>query len=377
MFLRAIIARITLLPAFTRPCPGKARGLNRDMSTRKNNNMQRRSLSTLVLIVIVTLMAGCKPITAPPVLSAANPNVIDSHLHYFDFTQQTDGFGALVQAMDAAHIGRAVVFGMPIVKMWPESEPIRPAYYLDTDAPAYYYSATDLLMANQLLQQPPEVQARFFPFLGGINPLDQNAADYLEMVIASYPPGFWRGIGEIMSRHDDLTAFTYGEPPRADHPALMKVYQLAARHHLPVLIHHNISSASQRDPIYLPELERAVAANPDTTFIWAHVGISRRVDVPTLLTELRRLLATYPNLNVDISWVVYPDYINRDDASLQAWAEVIEEFPDRFLIGSDKVGRWKGYTDMIRQYDTLLNRLSPETAAAIAGGNLLKLLGQP
>lgn len=63
-----------------------------------------------------------------------------------------------------------------------------------------------------------------------------------------------------MLRHDDLTAFTYGEPPRADHPALMKVYELAAKYELPVLIHHNISSANIGEPIYLAEMERALEA---------------------------------------------------------------------------------------------------------------------
>ena len=341
-----------------------------------------------VLLIALTLLVtvGCAPValspvvTAPGTLATPEPDtewpILDSHLHFYDFTQQTDGFPALVDAMDAAGVDQAVVFGMPIVKMWPESEPIRPAYYLDTDAPAYYFSATDLLLANQLLQQPEAIRDRFYPFLGGINPLDQNAADYLEMVIASYPPGFWRGIGELMSRHDDLTAFTYGEPPRADHPALMRVYELAARHNLPVLIHHNITSVNRQDPIYLPELEHAVAANPATTFIWAHIGISRRLTVPTLAEELSRLLATYPNLYVDISWLVYPDYIAADDAALDKWAGVIEEFPNRVLVGSDKVGHWHDYTATIRQYDRLLNHLSPETAAQVAGGNLLRLLGE-
>ena len=342
--------------------------------------MKRQWLVYFLLILIMGTVVACVPVRTLPVPSPAPENsagvVVDSHLHYYDFTQQSDGFPALVAALDDSGIDRAIIFGMPIVKMWSESDPIRPAYYLDTDAPAYYFSATDLLLANELLRQPAAIRSRFYPFLGGINPLDQNAADYLEMVITSYPPGFWRGIGELMSRHDELTAFTYGEPPRADHPALMRVYELAARYDLPVLIHHNITSANQQAPIYLAELERALAANPATTIIWAHVGISRRLAAPTLTAELSRLLATYPNLNIDISWVVYPDYIAVDDAALDEWAGVIEEFPSRVLIGSDKVGHWQGYTDVIRQYDKLLSRLSPETAAMVAGGNALRLLGE-
>ena len=300
--------------------------------------------------------------------------VVDNHLHYFDFTQKSDGFPALVKAMDEAGVDKAVIFGMPIVKMWPEHEPIRPAYYLDSDARAYYFSATDLLLANELLMQPSEIRGRFFPFLGGINPLDQNAAEYLELVLKSYPQGFWKGIGEVMSRHDDLTAFTYGEPPRADHPALMKVYRFAAEKKLPVLIHHNISSAVKQAPIYLKELENALRENPQTRIIWAHAGISRRVVVPTLVDELRRMLTSYPNLSVDISWVVYPDYIGKDSQSLKTWAALLEEFPDRFLIGSDKVAHWGGYREEIRKYDPLLEMLKPETARKITRENILRIV---
>jgi len=299
---------------------------------------------------------------------------IDSHLHYLDFTQKTDGFSALTEKMDAAGVVGAVVFGMPIVKMWSESDPMRPEYYLDTDSPGYYYSATDFILAEELRKQSASVQGRFYPFISGINPLDLNAVDYIETLLRLYP-GFWRGIGELMSRHDDLTAFTYGEAPRADHPALMRVYELAGKKGLPVLIHHNLSSAAKREPIYLKELERAVSANPATSFIWAHVGISRRVDVPTLRDETARMLAAYPNLNVDISWVVFGDYIAKDEGSLSAWARLIEDFPDRFLIGTDKVGHWAGYQAEMTKYNLLLARLSESTAGMICEGNALRLLG--
>jgi hypothetical protein len=68
-------------------------------------------------------------------------------------------------------------------------------------------------------------------------------------------PGQIYGIGELMSRHDDLTALTYGEPPRADHPALLAIFDLAAEYNLPVLIHHNISGSNIDNPLYLSEMQ--------------------------------------------------------------------------------------------------------------------------
>jgi hypothetical protein len=39
-------------------------------------------------------------------------SAIDSHLHFLDFTQRSDGFAALVGKMDAAGVEAAVVFGI-------------------------------------------------------------------------------------------------------------------------------------------------------------------------------------------------------------------------------------------------------------------------
>ncbi len=322
-------------------------------------------------IALVFLLLSVAPFPLPAG-GHTRPPIVDNHLHYVNFVQETDGFERLITAMDKAGVEKAVIFGMPMVKMWSESDPVRPSYYLDTDSRAYFYSGTDFILAHDLMKQPEKVRARFFPFICGVNTTDINASDHIERLLAMYP-GFWKGIGEIMSRHDDLTAFTYGEPPRADHPALMRIYKTAARHGLPVLIHHNISSAWHREPIYLKELERALQANPQTTIIWAHAGISRRVDVPTLLTDLRRVLASYPNLFMDISWVVYPDYIEKN---IEGWAALIEDFPDRMMIGSDKIGRWDSYPPEIAKYGRLLDSLKPETAENLARGNILRILSR-
>ncbi len=297
----------------------------------------------------------------------------DSHMHLYDFTHGTDGFEKLIAAMDSAGIDKAILFGMPILKMWSESDPVRPEYYMDTDSEAYYYSATDLFLARELERQPRRVRDRFFPFLCGINPLDKNAADQIERLIQAYP-GFWRGIGEVLSRHDDLTAFTYGEAPRANHPAFLAVYAVARRHGLPVLIHHNIGSAWRREPIYLAEMEDALQKFPDVTFIWAHVGISRRVDVPGLPDIAERLLGAHRNLMFDISWVVYDDYIAKSEESLARWVALFERYPDRFLIGSDVVGHWDRYKETMGRYDRLLALLRPETREKLMGGNVLALM---
>ena len=51
-------------------------------------------------------------------------DVVDSHLHFTDFLEETDGFPALVRAMDAAGVSKSVIFGMGIAKQWDQTRKI-------------------------------------------------------------------------------------------------------------------------------------------------------------------------------------------------------------------------------------------------------------
>ncbi len=61
-----------------------------------------------------------------------------------------------------------------------------------------------------------------------------------------------------MSRHDDLTALTYGEAPHINSPAFKKIFDLGAEYDLPVLVHHNITGQNVDDVLYLDELKEAL-----------------------------------------------------------------------------------------------------------------------
>ena len=95
----------------------------------------------------------------------------------------------------------------------------------------------------------------------------------------------WKGIGEIFSHHDIVSWTTYGEVPRPDSEAYDMVYKFAAKYKMPVNIHSNITSsasASSPLPLFKNQMENAMRKNPETTFIWAHVGISNSLHVDNL-----------------------------------------------------------------------------------------------
>ena len=314
----------------------------------------------------------------PPAVVPVEPEPVrysmaDCHLHLVDFLQRTDGAAAALRAMTASGVTDAVVSGMPLVKQWSESEPEQPQYYLEDDARCYWYSATDMLVAREIQALPEPERKHFHPIICGFNGADRNAVDHVRRMI-EWNPGFWQGIGEVMTRHDDLSALTYGETPQANNESLHRIYELAAELGLPVFVHSNASSVWKREPIYLHEFEEAVQTHPKTKFVWCHAGISRRVDVPTLTEEIDRMLNTYSNMSVDISWVLFDTYLVKDGKPVPAWLALFEKFPTRFIIGSDKVGRFHDYAPVIQRYYLLLDSMKPETARCIAHDNILSIL---
>ncbi|WOD26806.1 amidohydrolase family protein [Alloalcanivorax xenomutans] len=303
---------------------------------------------------------------------------VDAHLHYVDFMQESEGMDAMFNAMDKARVEQAWVFGLPVVKKWEQSAPRRPRYFLGDEAPLYYYSATDDLLAQAIAALPQERRRRLVPFISGINPTDLNAARHVEALIERYP-GLWRGIGEVITRHDDLTALTEGETPRANHPALMKVYRVAARHGLPVLLHSNLTSLREKTPIYLEELEDALKENPKTRFILAHAGTSggveaRQAPLETLPAIVRALLERYDNLYVDLSWSVREHYLLDDDRPREVWLTLINDHPDRFTLGTDLVGHFGSMKKILNSYRPLLNALPEEVARRVASDNAKALV---
>ncbi|AGZ36029.1 5-oxo-L-prolinase [Pseudomonas sp. SWI6] len=303
----------------------------------------------------------------------------DAHLHYVDFFQETEGMPALIEAMDRAGIEHSMISGIPVAKKWHEDEPKRPRYYAGDDADAYWYSATDLYVAAALEKLPAEQRRRFHPFLTGFNPVDKNAVSHIERMLELYP-GLWQGIGEVFTRHDDLTALTSGDTPRANNEAMTRIYHLAAERDLPVLLHSNITSKRERNPLYLAEIEEPLRNHPHTRFIWAHAGTSMEIhrhqtQMDFLLPVLTRLLEDYPNLYVDLSWSVLTPYLlDERGVPRKAWIDVVVKHPQRFMLGSDVVGKFGGLGEQLHGFRPFLDALPEEVANKVARDNFLAVL---
>ena len=313
-------------------------------------------------------------------------DVVDMHMHFVDFMQKTDGYGALLNSMDNGNISHNVVFGLPVKKKWEFFEPREPHYYLGDNSKCTYYNSTDEIIASGYLKLNENDKKRFAPTLCGFDPTDMACIDYIEMMFEKYD--FWKGIGELLLRHDDLTNLTVGEVARANHPALEKVYRFCAKKDLPVCLHQNsttvassLNSSYTKDYEYLHELVEVIEKHPDTTFIWAHCGVSRRVEHPKYYEMVHGLLNMYNNLHVDISWVVYDNTICDQEILKEKgtyepkteWLDLIEEYQDRIMVGSDLCGHFDIHGKTMSRYNSLFEELSQEAAVKVANGNAKKL----
>ena len=88
-----------------------------------------------------------KPRSLTP-LRGSKYEMIDAHLHVVNFIQEPPGGNALIKAMDKANVGKAVIFGLPVAKIWAGQDREPPDYYLANDSRCYYYSYSDVIVAE-------------------------------------------------------------------------------------------------------------------------------------------------------------------------------------------------------------------------------------
>lgn len=300
----------------------------------------------------------------------------------------------LLKIVEAHHLEDVIVCGMPFVKKWAENEFFqRPKYYLDSTSRVVPARDSDLAVAaafHDFYQkygndtQMMRAAAKVHPFICALDTTDLGAVDLAVKRIREYP-GIWEGMGELMSRHDDLTNLTAGERPRGNHSSLIRLFKFAGLVSLPISIHHNVAPISRsekeiKSPLYLGEfrdlLKRTIDDEPSQsnrpTVIWCHSGISRRLVISDYHNVLREILEQYSTyLFMDISWVVLETYIYEN---LDTWVELIEDYPNNFILGSDAVGSYSSIPFEMRRYTLLLDSLSPITREKIAHKNLAAIL---
>jgi predicted TIM-barrel fold metal-dependent hydrolase len=332
-----------------------------------------RKCSLLISVALVTSV-----LIAVPSANAYELN--DSHLHVTNYVQEGVSLSEMLRVM-GDKTGRAAVFGIPLQQKWDyfESGERRPDYYLLADAELYYYSFIDAMIAEQYRRLPAEDQARLEPMITGFNPTDMYAPDHIRRVLLMYP-GTFTGIGEFSIHKEFVSSKVAGHTATLHNPALDRILDLAGEVGLVVILHNDIDTVrpASGHPAHFDDLRAVLRKHANTTIIWAHTGLGRFVKPSAGHIELLRELLASPDLSqvyFDISWDEVAKWIVANEISLNAWAQLLNDYPDRFLFGTDAVAP-KTEADHLKTYVAyrpLFERLQDETAAKIKVGNFERI----
>ena len=295
----------------------------------------------------------------------------DSHFHLLNYIQRGPTAREFLD-MTAGRVGRVAMFGIPLQQKWDYflSGDDAPDYYLSTNADLYYYSFVDAVIAREYLSLPEEDRRRVDPMITGFNPADMYASDHIERVLLTFP-GVFAGIGEFSIHKEFVSSKVSGHAASLRNPALDRILAKAAEIGLVVIFHNDIDHVRPGDPPHhAAELLDLFARHPETTIIWAHTGLGRFI-APSEghVARLDRMLSDprHGHVALDISWDEVAKYVIHDDATLEAWATLIERHPTRFLFGTDAVAPagWEGYVANYTVYAPLWERLAPGVRAQV------------
>ena len=243
-----------------------------------------RLVSLVLLLTVIALMAVVvRPEVAataaeavPDATSADTFN--DAHFHLTNYVQEGIDVHQFLRIM-GTRVGRSALFGIPLQQQWSyaNSGDFAPTYYLQTDAPLYYYSFTDAYIAMAYRSLSKEEQARFDPMITGFDPADMYGVDHVRRVLRMFP-GVFTGIGEFTIHKEFVSGKLPGETPSLTNPALDRILSFAEDSGLVALIHNDIDmpfAKQDTEPVYLSQMKALLKRHPKTSIIWAHVGLGR------------------------------------------------------------------------------------------------------
>ena len=342
-------------------------------------------MTRLAASVWIALVLGASvPVAGQTTGAPPDYLVNDSHFHLTNYVQQGTDIHDFVKIM-GTKVGRVALFGIPLQQTWSHGNTgdFAPTYYLQTDAPLYYYSFTDAFIAMAYRSLTPAEQARFDPMITGFNPADMYAADHIKRVLTTFP-GVFSGIGEFTIHKEFVSAKVAGETASLINPALDRILDFAGEVGLVVILHNDVDMPFPKpgqDPYQAAQLGALLRRHPKTAVIWAHCGLGRIVrPVKDQLAIVDRALGdpALAHVSIDVSWDEVAKYLVATPETAQAAADLINRHPDRFLFGTDEVAptEQSKYLKVYDMYAPLLAKLTPEASEKLRKGNYERLFDE-
>ena len=357
------------------------------------DNLSRRPFAAFACAAAVVWLCLARPHAQSGSAGSAD-EFDDSHFHLTNYIQEGIDVRQFLQIM-GKRVGRSTLFGIPVQQQWSyaNSGDFAPTYYLQSDAPLYYYSFTDASIAMAYRALSKDEQARLDPMITGFNPADMYGVDHIRRVLKTFP-GVFTGIGEFSIHKEFVSAKISGETASLTNPALDRILDFAGEVGLVVILHNDIDmpfAKTDAEPVYLTQTKALLKRHPKTTIIWAHVGLGRVVrpvqvsaeaaERPPTLIQIVEAMLTDPALShlyFDISWDEVAKYAVATPESIKRIATILNKYPDRFLFGTDTVAPAgpAPYFAVFDMWAPVWRLLTPDASFKVRKGNYERIFDE-
>jgi len=285
-----------------------------------NKNSFVKPVGTLLALLLTVQHAAADGAADKPIGDAVNElPIFDAHIHYQEPAWSQYSVKSIVELMDKNGVAMGLVSSTPdegTIMLW-EYAP------------------------NRIV---PELR----PYHGDAGSSNWTKAremtSYLNERLAKYPH---EGIGEFHIHNLDTS----------DTPFFRNVIKMAKERDINLHVH------SGTEPIrWLYSLDSEVK------IIWAHAGLGEPA------SAVHALLSEFADLYTDLSLREF-DILGSDLALDAQWREILFDFQDRLMVGSDTWvnSQWGRYSDIIRTNRIWLSKLPRNVAEKIAYKNAEKL----
>lgn len=356
---------------------------------------RRHTFTALPIAMLVGLLSVASALAQTAKNSAPSGGYLfnDSHFHLTNYVQHGTDIHKYLEIM-GDKVGRSTLFGIPLQQTWSyeNSGDFAPTYYLQSDAPLYYYSFTDAYIARLYQSLSKAQQARLDPMITGFNPADMYAVEHIRRVLELFP-GVFTGIGEFTIHKEFVSSKVAGDTASLTDPALDRILDFAADVGLLVILHSDIDmpfAKAGAEPVFLTQMKDLLRRHPRTVIIWAHTGLGRVVHPvqgqatsgalerhPEHLSITEAIIADPKMSHVyfDISWDEVTKYAVATPQTVKLSAEMFNRHPDRFLFGTDNVAPADQATQLrvFNLWDPVWALLTPQASLAIRKGNYERL----
>jgi hypothetical protein len=317
----------------------------------------------------------------------------DAHFHLTNYVQRGPDIYKYLQIM-GDRIERSTLFGIPLQQTWSyeNTGTFAPTYYLQSDAPLYYYSFTDAMIATAYLSLSERDRARLDPMITGFNPADMYAVDHVRRVLQMFP-GVFSGIGEFTIHKEFVSSKVAGDTASLTDPALDRILDFAGEAGLVALIHSDIDmpfAKGDLPPVYLEQMKDLLKRHPRTTVIWAHMGLGRVVHPvqeqasaqtgqrnENQLDLIEDMIAdpALEHVYFDISWDEVAKYAVASPEAIDRVATFFNKYSERLLFGTDNVAPSDqlSHLKVYRMWEPVWKKLTPEASANIRRDNYVRL----